>query len=149
MLVHSGIILLKYYLSVSREEQEQRFQDRAQDPTRRWKLSPIDFEARERWVEYSKAKDLMFEHTDIPEARWYQLESNEKRRVRLNCIRHLLEQIPYEDIIPGPIKLSKLPPDTEDYERPPKDAHIILPDAYAGSLILYQWMKWKLEKNEK
>ncbi|GAB4575370.1 MAG: polyphosphate kinase 2 [Anaerolineae bacterium] len=131
MLVRSGIILLKYWLSVSDEEQELRFQVRAADPTRRWKLSPIDLQSRELWVEYSKAKDIMLEYTDIPEARWYQVDSDDKRRARLNVIRHILQSIPYEDIIPGPIKLSPRPPDDIDYRRPPMDKHIYITDYYA------------------
>jgi polyphosphate kinase 2 (PPK2 family) len=132
LLVRSGIILIKYYLSVSDEEQEKRFQSRAKDPTRRWKLSPVDLETRQRWVEYSKVKDIMLEHTDIPEARWYQIDSDDKRRARLICIRHLLEHIAYEDVTPGAIKLPPRPPRDEHYTRPPLDKHIFLPDPYDG-----------------
>lgn len=131
MLVRSGIMLVKYYLSVSDREQERRFQSRAQDPTRRWKLSEMDLETRKRWVEYSKVKDLMLEHTDIPEARWYQIESDVKKRAHLNCIRHLLSLIPYEDVIPPALDLPPRPPPDQDYIRPPRDAHIFLPDFYA------------------
>ena len=109
MLVRSGIKLLKYWVSVSDDEQERRFASRAADPTRRWKLSPIDLESRERWVAYSKAKDIMFEHTDIPEARWHQIEGDDKRRARVNGIRHILEQIPYEDVTPELIELDSAP----------------------------------------
>lgn len=130
MLVRSGIILLKYWLSVSDEEQELRFQSRASDPTRRWKLSPIDIKSRELWVEYSKAKDIMMEYTDTPEAPWYQVNGDDKRRARLNCIRHILETVPYKDIIPEPIELSLRPPDDEDYKRPPMDKHIYIKDHY-------------------
>jgi polyphosphate kinase len=131
MLVRSGIILVKYYLSVSDAEQEKRFQSRAKDPTRRWKLSPVDLETRQRWVEYSKAKDIMLEHTDIPEARWYQINSDDKRRARLICMRHLLDHISYEDVTPAPIKLPPRPPSDQHYSRPPIDKHIVLPDVYA------------------
>lgn len=131
MLVRSGIILLKYWLSVSDEEQERRFQERSKDPTKRWKLSPMDLASRERWVEFSKAKDMMLQHTDIPEARWYQIESNDKRRARLICLRHLLSQVPYEDVIPPPIQLSHRPPSDLNYIRPPREAHFIVPDYYA------------------
>lgn len=131
MLVRSGIILVKYWLSVSDEEQERRFQERARDPTKRWKLSPIDLSSRERWVEFSKAKDMMLQHTDIPEARWYQIESDDKRRARLLCMRHLLSLVPYEDVTPPPIELSPRPPPDRDYIRPPREAHIIVPDYYA------------------
>ena len=131
MLARSGIILLKYWLSVSDAEQEVRFQDRVKDPARRWKLSPMDLASRDRWVQFSKAKDIMFEHTDIPEAHWYQIESNDKRRARLNCIRHILETIPYEDATPPPIKLGPRPPADEHYTRPPRELHIIVKDYYA------------------
>ncbi len=93
MLVRSGIIILKYWFSVSDEEQERRFQSRLQDPTRRWKLSPMDVESRSRWVEYSRAKDEMFAHTDIEEAPWWVVEADSKKRARLNCINHLLSSI--------------------------------------------------------
>jgi polyphosphate kinase 2 (PPK2 family) len=132
MLIRSGIIVLKYYLSVSNEEQEKRFQDRAKDPTRRWKLSPMDLEARQRWVEYSKAKDIMLEHTDIPECRWYQIRSDFKRRARLICIRHILSMVPYKDAIPAPIKLPPRPPRDQHYIRPPIDRHLVLDDPYAN-----------------
>jgi polyphosphate kinase len=131
MLVRSGIILLKYWLSVSDEEQERRFRDRAADPTKRWKLSPVDLIAREKWVEFSKAKDIMLEHTDIPEARWYQIDSDDKRSARLNCIRHILSMIPYEEATPPPIELSPRPGADQDYVRPPRENHIVVPDYYA------------------
>lgn len=118
MLVRSGIKLIKYWFSVSDEEQERRFQQRNHDPKRRWKLSPMDLEARTRWVEYSRAKDAMFMYTDIREAPWYVVNADVKRHARLNCIHHLLSMIDYEDLTPEPIKL---PPRQEDagYERPP------------------------------
>ena len=130
MLVGSGIKLLKYWLSVSDEEQERRFKGRAKDPTRRWKLSPIDIESRSKWAEFSRAKDIMFNHTDIPEARWYQVESEDKRRARLNCIRHILSMIPYEDVTPPPVELPPRPPADEHYVRPPRESHLIVPDYY-------------------
>ncbi len=133
ILVRSGIILLKYYFSVSDVEQERRFQSRAKDPTRRWKLSPMDLETRLRWVEYSKAKDLMLEHTDIPECRWYQIDSNDKMRARLNCIRHLLSAIPYEDVIPKKLHLPPRPPPDRDYVRPPRERHVWVQDFYADA----------------
>jgi polyphosphate kinase len=118
MLVRSGTILLKYWFSVSSDEQERRFQARVNDPRRRWKLSPMDLEARKRWVEYSQAKDRMFDYTDIKQAPWYVINSDDKRRARLNCIAHLLQQIEYEDLTPPPIEL---PPRQENtnYIRPP------------------------------
>jgi polyphosphate kinase 2 len=129
MLVRSGIRLIKYWFSVSDEEQERRFQARINDPTKRWKLSPMDLESRARWVEYSKAKDKMFAHTDIKQAPWYVVEADEKRRARLNCIRHLLSKVPYEDLTPPPIKL---PPrqDRTGYVRPPLTDQTFVPDAY-------------------
>lgn len=133
MLARSGIILLKYWLSVSDDEQERRFQSRAKDPTRRWKLSPMDVESRAKWVEYSKAKDLMLDHTDIPEARWYQIDSDDKKRARLNCIRHILSKIPYEDIIPRKLELPQRPPPDRHYVRPPREKHSIVPDYYADA----------------
>jgi polyphosphate kinase 2 len=131
MITRSGIKLLKYWISVSDDEQERRFQSRVIDPTRRWKLSPMDLKSRDMWVEYSKTKDMMFEHTDIPEARWYQIEGDDKHRARLNCFRHMLETIPYEDVTPALIKLPERPPDDESYTRPPRDAHLLVKDYYA------------------
>jgi polyphosphate kinase 2 len=128
MLVRSGIILLKYYLSVSDAEQERRFQSRAKDPRRRWKLSPMDLETRLRWVEYSKAKDLMLEYTDIPECRWYQVESDNKELARLTVIHHILSRIPYEDIIPKKLELAPRPAPDAHYVRPPRTRHAILTD---------------------
>ena len=116
MLVRSGIQIIKYWFSVSDEEQEARFQARIDDPTRRWKLSPMDLQSRDRWVEFSRAKDEMFAHTNIPEAPWFTVEADDKRRARLNCIHHLLDQIPYHEIPHEPISL----PDrvfNPDYER--------------------------------
>ena len=130
LIVRSGMTLLKYWISVSDEEQEFRFQDRAKDPMRRWKLSPMDLESRTRWVEYSKAKDIMIEHTDIPEARWRQMEGEDKRRARLNVIRDMLEAIPYENVIPGVIKLGPRPPRDKNYDRPPRNNQYIIQDAY-------------------
>jgi polyphosphate kinase 2 len=125
MLVRSGILLLKYWFSVSDAEQERRFQERAQDPLKRWKLSPMDLKSREKWVEFSKAKDEMFAVTDIPEAPWYTIESDDKRAARLNCIAHVLEQIPYEDALPAPIDLPPRPKQAR-YKRPPMDEHRII-----------------------
>lgn len=118
MLLRSGIILIKYWFSVSDEEQERRFQARIDDPTRRWKLSPMDLESRTRWVEYSKAKDAMFAHTDTKQSPWYVVNADDKKRARLNCIAHLLSLVPYEDLTPEPIVL---PPRQADggYVRPP------------------------------
>jgi len=128
MLVRSGIILLKYWFSVSDEEQERRFQERAGNPARRWKLSDMDIQARDKWVEFSKAKDQMFNHTDIKQAPWYTVEADDKRRARLNCIAHILSMVPYEDATPPPLKLSPRRPPDKSYVRPPKSDQNILPD---------------------
>lgn len=129
MLVRSDIILIKYWFSVSDIEQERRFQERIDDPTKRWKLSPMDVESRNRWVEYSKAKDEMFAHTDIKQAPWWVVRADDKRRARLNCISHLLSLIPYEDLTPEPIKLE---PRREDnsYIRPPITDQNFVPEVY-------------------
>jgi len=129
MLVRSGVILIKYWFSVSDEEQEHRFQARIDDPTKRWKLSPMDMESQTRWVEYSRAKDEMFKFTDIKQAPWWVVNSDDKRRARLNCITHLLSMIPYEDLTPEPIKL---PPRQDDvgYVRPPFSDQTFVPEVY-------------------
>ncbi|MFW3170832.1 polyphosphate kinase 2 [Geodermatophilus sp. CPCC 206100] len=128
MLVRSGITVLKYWFSVSDTEQEKRFQARLKDPTRRWKLSPMDLEARNRWVDFSRAKDAMFAATDIPEAPWWVVDADVKKRARLNVITHLLGQIPYEDLTPEPPPLPPRPPIDDDYVRPPKDTQRLVPD---------------------
>lgn len=118
MLVRSGIVLLKYWFSVSNEEQERRFQERIDDPAKRWKLSSMDLESRRRWQDYSRAKDEMMAYTDIKQCPWYVLNADNKKRARLNCIRHLLSQIPYRDLTPKPIKLPERPSE-KGYVRPP------------------------------
>jgi len=129
MLVRSGIKLIKYWFSVSDEEQERRFQDRIHDPTKRWKLSPMDLKSRSKWEEYSKAKDAMFAHTDIKQAPWFVVNSTVKRKARLNVISHLLSQVPYEDLTPEPIEL---PPrqETIGYVRPPLEDQTFVPELY-------------------
>ena len=129
MLVRSGIKLIKYWFSVSDEEQERRFQNRIKDRTKRWKLSEMDLESREKWVEYSKAKDIMFAHTDIKQAPWYVVNADNKKRARLNCISHLLSRISYKDIKPEPIKL---PPRVKrvGYVRPPFEDQNFVPEKY-------------------
>jgi polyphosphate kinase 2 (PPK2 family) len=131
MLVRAGIHVIKYWLSVSDAEQEKRFQGRAGNPAKMWKLSPMDLVSRDRWVEYSKAKDTMMEYTDIPEARWYQIDADDKRRAHLNCIRHLLNQFKYESVMPAPFKLKPRPPADANYVRPPREAHVVVSDFYA------------------
>ena len=129
MLIRSGIILIKYWFSVSDAEQERRFQDRISKPTKRWKLSPLDLESRKRWMEYSRAKDEMFAHTDIKQAPWYVVNSDDKRRAHLNCIHHLLTMIHYEDLTPEEMVL---PPRQEDtgYVRPPMSDQTFVPDVF-------------------
>jgi len=129
MLIRSGIILIKYWFSVSDEEQERRFHNRIVDPVKRWKLSPMDLESRKRWVEYSKAKDVMFAHTDIKQAPWYVVNADSKKRARLNCIKHLLSMIPYQDLTPQRIEL---PPrqDAAGYVRPPMTDQTFVPEEY-------------------
>ncbi|MEU8994977.1 polyphosphate kinase 2 [Streptomyces caniferus] len=131
MLVEDGILLRKYWFSVSDETQEQRFRRRLQDPTRRWKLSPMDLESLTRWEEYSRAKDEMFVHTDIAESPWFVVESDDKRRARLNMIAHLLSTVPYRDVTPPELTLPPRPPAT-GYQRPPRDLQTYVPDHAAG-----------------
>jgi polyphosphate kinase 2 len=129
MLLRSGITLVKYWFSVSDAEQEQRFQRRIEDPTRRWKLSPMDLKSRELWVEYSRAKDTMFHYTDTKQSPWWVVQADDKRRARLNCISHLLGQIPYGDLTPEKIEL---PPRRDDsgYVRPPMSDQTFVPDRF-------------------
>jgi polyphosphate kinase 2 len=129
MLVRDGIILVKYWFSVSDAEQERRFQARIDDPTKRWKLSPMDLQSRTRWVEYSMAKDDMFRHTDIRQAPWYVVRGDDKKRARLNVVTHLLSLIPYEDLTPPPIALPPREPD-RGYVRPPMDEQTFVPEVY-------------------
>jgi polyphosphate kinase len=130
MLAKSGIILLKYWFSVSDEEQERRFQSRTTDPARRWKLSPMDLESRDRWVEYSQAKDAMFAHTNIPEAPWFTVEADDKKRARLNCISHFLSKIPYVDMTPDPLELPPRKSAPHDYVRPPRNEQFFVPQVH-------------------
>ncbi len=129
MLVRSGIILIKYWFSVSDEEQERRFQSRMQEPHKRWKMSPMDLESRSRWMEYSKAKDEMFAHTDIKQAPWFVVNSDIKKHARLNCIAHLLSMIPYKDLTPEPIELPHRT-DFTGYIRPPISDQTFVPEIY-------------------
>jgi polyphosphate kinase 2 len=129
MLIRSGTILIKYWFSVSDEEQERRFQARINDPAKRWKLSPMDLEARSRWLDFSKAKDEMFKHTDTEDSPWWVVESDDKRRAHLNAITHLLSQIPYEEV---PAQRLVLPPRQPDdgYERPPRSTQRYVPEIW-------------------
>jgi len=128
MLVRSGLILIKYWFSVGDEEQERRFQDRMGDVTKRWKLSAMDLQSRPRWVEYSRAKDEMFAHTDTKQVPWYVVNADNKKCARLNLIRHLLSRIPYEDLTPKPMKLPPL--DKSKYIRPPIHEQNFVPEVY-------------------
>jgi polyphosphate kinase 2 len=129
MLIRSGIILIKYWFSISDKEQENRFQDRIKDPTKRWKISQMDIESRDNWVEYSMAKDKMFSYTDTRQSPWFVVPADDKRRARLNCIDHFLSLIPYEDLT---VKAIKLPPLKHDvaYVRPPITEQNFIPEKY-------------------
>ncbi|OFY52082.1 MAG: polyphosphate kinase 2 [Bacteroidetes bacterium GWF2_41_31] len=129
MLIRSGIILIKLWFSVSSEEQEKRFQSRLNDPTKRWKLSPMDLKSRELWVEYSKAKDTMFDYTDTKISPWYDVPADDKRKARLNTIRHLLNKIPHHDLPQEEIELKPRRPE-EEYTRPPMDEQNFVKDYY-------------------
>ena len=129
LLKRAGIILIKYWFSVSDLEQERRFTGRIEQPEKRWKLSAMDLESRARWLDYSRAKDVMFEHTDTKASPWWVISADDKRRARLNCIRHLLESIPYEDHTSEPLLL----PDRQEgqYTRPPLSEQSFVPDYYS------------------
>lgn len=129
MLIRSGIILVKYWFSVSDVEQEKRFQDRIKDPTKRWKFSEMDLIARDKWVEFSQAKDEMFSYTDNKQSPWFVVEADDKKRARLNCIHHLLSVIPYEDITPSKLDL-KPRKEGKGYVRPPKNEQTYVPQIY-------------------
>ncbi|MBA9002762.1 polyphosphate kinase 2 [Thermomonospora cellulosilytica] len=131
LLVEDGILLRKYWFSVSDREQERRFRARLDDPLRRWKLSPMDLESLSRWEDYSLAKDDMFVHTDIPEAPWYVVEADDKRRARINMIAHLLSTVPYQDVEPPELELPARPP-SKGYRRPSRDTQTHVPDHAAG-----------------
>ncbi len=133
LLVEDGVLLRKYWFSVSDSEQEERFRSRLDDPMRRWKLSPMDLESISRWEDYSRAKDEMMAHTDIPEAPWWAVDSDDKRRSRLNMIAHLLHSVDYQQV-PAPTELT-LParPPASGYVRPPRDTQAYVPD-HAASL---------------
>jgi polyphosphate kinase 2 len=128
MLIHSGITLVKYWFSVSDEEQERRFKSRIDDPEKRWKLSSMDLQARARWADYSRAKDEMFRFTDTKLSPWWVVNADDKRRARLNCITHLLSQVPYEDITSAPLELPPRGPD--NYVRPPIDEQTFVPEVF-------------------
>jgi polyphosphate kinase len=129
MLVRSGIRIIKYWFSISDQEQEARFQARLNDPLKRWKLSPMDLQSRVRWERYTEAKEAIFQHTDIAEAPWWVVPADDKKRARLNCITHLLGQLPYEEVQQAPVIL----PERiwhEDYVRHPVPSEMIVPQVY-------------------
>jgi polyphosphate kinase 2 (PPK2 family) len=128
MLIRSGIVLVKYWFSVSDDEQERRFMARINHPDKRWKLSPMDLESRARWADYSRAKDDMFRYTDTRHSPWWVVDANDKRRARLNCIAHLLEQVPYEDLTNARLDLP--PRQDDDYVRPPLSEQTFVPDRF-------------------
>ena len=129
MLIRSGTMLVKYWFSVNDKEQIERFEERLNDPTKHWKLSPMDLESLSRWVDYSKAKDEMFSYTDIKESPWYVVNADNKRCARLNCIRHLLSMIPYKDVPRAKVELPKK--DKKDkYVRPPMHTQTFVPEYY-------------------
>ena len=129
MLIRSGIILIKYWFSVSDDEQERRFQKRMNDMTRSWKLSPMDLESRSKWVEYSMAKDAMFKYTDTKQAPWYVVKADSKKCARLNCITHFLKQVPYQDLTPTPPELPPRP-QAANYIRPPLENQTFVPELW-------------------
>ncbi|MFJ9948902.1 polyphosphate kinase 2 [Kitasatospora sp. NPDC091207] len=131
MLIEAGILLRKYWFSVSDTEQERRFRARLEDPMRRWKLSPMDIESISRWEDYSRAKDEMFVHTDIPDSPWNVVESDDKRRARINMIAHLLSTVPYHEVAPQTVELPPRPR-SRGYQRPPRDLQSYVPDHAAG-----------------
>ncbi|MFI9329066.1 polyphosphate kinase 2 [Kitasatospora sp. NPDC052868] len=131
MLIEAGILLRKYWFSVSDTEQERRFRARLEDPMRRWKLSPMDVESISRWEDYSRAKDEMFVHTDTPDSPWHVVESDDKRRARINMIAHLLSTVPYREVLPPAVDLPARP-EPRGYQRPPRDLQTYVPDHAAG-----------------
>jgi len=133
LLVEDGILLRKYWFSVSDSEQQRRFRGRLEDPLRRWKLSPMDLESITRWEDYSRAKDEMFVHTDIPEAPWHVVESEDKRRARINMIAHLLSTVPYHQVRQPALKLPPRPP-SQGYVRAPRDMQAYVTD-HAATLL--------------
>jgi polyphosphate kinase 2 len=128
MLIRSGMILVKYWFSVNDEEQEKRFQERMRNPIKRWKLSPMDLQSRKHWVDYSRAKDEMFAHTDTKKSPWFVVNADNKKRARLNCIAHLLRQISYHDM--NPVEVDLPPRQASDYQRPKMSSQRFVPEIY-------------------
>lgn len=146
MLIRSGIILIKYWFSVSEKEQRRRFEDRINDPTKRWKISPMDMQSRQHWVDYSRAKDAMLRYTDTKLSPWYIVDSDDKRSSRINCISHLLSIIPYERIEVPTFKLGELQQD-DTYMRPPIDEQCWVPDIAGEKNKIY--LEHKKNKDDK
>jgi len=130
MLIRSGIILVKYWFSISDDEQDRRFQERIDNPLKCWKFTETDLKGRDRWEDFSRAKDEMFKYTDTKESPWWVVEGDVKKRARLNCIHHLLTQIEYEDALPKPFKLPPRKHSTTGYVRPPIDSQTYVPEVY-------------------
>ena len=130
LITRSGILLIKYWFSVSSQEQEKRFQERVKNPAKRWKLSPMDMEARNLWDQYSEAKDAMFEFSNMPFAPWYTVEGDDKHKARLNCIHHLLSKVHYKDVLPRVEKLPKRKEPVKHVARPPKEEHLYVPEVF-------------------
>ncbi len=149
MLVRSGIILIKYWFSVSAEEQERRFQERMKDPRKRWKISPMDEESRQRWVDYSKAKDAMLTYTDIQQAPWYLVDADVKKHARLNCISHLLGLIPYEKALIPERELAARPITSDDYDRPDPTTQHWVPEIFGGGDESEEELQRLLEERRK
>lgn len=146
MLSRSGITLIKYWFSVSDEEQEKRFQQRINDPTKRWKISPMDLEARAKWVEYSKAKDIMFQYTDTKHCPWFVVESDMKKNARINCITHFLSQFDYKEVKKEKIVLPERQMN-DGYVRPPMDEQTFVPDVSKD--LIKRFDKGEKEKKDK
>ncbi|MDD4526875.1 MAG: polyphosphate kinase 2 [Candidatus Margulisbacteria bacterium] len=130
LLIRAGIILIKYWFSINDKEQENRFQARLNNPAKRWKLSPMDLESRNKWLEYSQAKDEMFKFSDTEQSPWYVVNADNKKKARLNCISHLLSKIPYADLTPEPITLPERVNPPKEYVRPPMDSQKFIPELY-------------------
>lgn len=148
MLIRSGIILIKYWFSVSEKEQKRRFEDRINDPTKRWKISPMDMESRQHWVDYSRAKDTMLRYTDTKLSPWYIVDSDDKRSSRINCISHMLSVIPYERIELPTFELGDLQQD-DTYIRPPMEEQTWVPDVAGEKYAEYKRNKKHDDKNKK
>ena len=145
MLVRSGIVLVKYWFSITDEEQHRRFQMRIRDPLKQWKLSPMDLESRRRWELYTKAKEVMLQRTHIPEAHWWVVEADDKKRARLNCIHHLLGQIPYGEIPDEPVTLPNRI-HHPDYQRRELPDEMFVPSVTDNLIVGHPWRAGRVER---